>query len=343
MDVSKQFLFFFSALGVFNGLLLAGYFCWLKPKKLSNYFLAALLLMLCIRISKSIIFYFNPGLDKTYLQIGLSACFMVGPFLYFYIKSKLSETEEAIKWQLHLGTLISLVVVIAIIFPYSQYPEIWGGYYWMFYYQWLTYIFISGYLLRHKLKLIFNKNKLEHNDVWLLSVFIGCSLIWLAHYSASFTSYIVGALSFSFVFYILGLVFVFRSKVETDNVATKYFDKKIPENDAELLIKLLSTLMIEQSLYKDPNLTMPILAKKLNILTPKLSQLVNDNLNKSFTVFVNEYRINAAKILLKQSKPMKMETISEQCGFNSNSTFYAVFKKITGTTPAKYRDSADPA
>jgi len=338
MDITKQFLFFFSGLGVFNGLLLAGYFCWLKPRKVSNFFLAALLLMLCIRISKSIFFYFNPELDKTYLQIGLSAYFMIGPFLYFYVKSKLSPIEVAIKWKCHLATLITLVLGVGVIYPYSKYPEIWSDYYWLFYYQWLTYIVMSGYLIKDKFKLLVSKATIEQNDIWLLSIFIGNTIIWFAHYSASYTSYIVGALSFSFVFYLLGLLYVFRVKNKAVIKPEKYADKKMTHDDAQYLIDKLALLMEEQALYIDPNLTMPQLAKKLNILTPRLSQLVNDNLNKSFTLFVNEYRIKKAQSLLKQEKPMKMESISDQCGFNSNSTFYAVFKKITGTTPAKYRD-----
>ena len=54
------------------------------------------------------------------------------------------------------------------------------------------------------------------------------------------------------------------------------------------------------------------------------------------SVFINEYRIETAKTLLKTNPNLKMEIIAEQSGFNSNSTFYAAFKKVTNTTPAKY-------
>ena len=80
----------------------------------------------------------------------------------------------------------------------------------------------------------------------------------------------------------------------------------------------------------------------MSISTQRLSQLLNDNIATSFSNFVNEYRILKAQTLLLQEKKLKMDDIAEQCGFNSNSTFYTAFKKYTGTTPAKYRDTATP-
>ena len=58
--------------------------------------------------------------------------------------------------------------------------------------------------------------------------------------------------------------------------------------------------------------------------------------NKNFSLFINEYRIEEAKRILDSKSKLKIEVIAEMCGFNSNSTFYSVFKKITNTTPAKY-------
>ncbi|MBY0574727.1 MAG: helix-turn-helix domain-containing protein, partial [Undibacterium sp.] len=66
--------------------------------------------------------------------------------------------------------------------------------------------------------------------------------------------------------------------------------------------------------------------------------LINDNVKKSFSLYVNEFRVNEAKTILLEAKAMKMDDIAATCGFNSLSTFYAVFKKQTGTTPAKFRD-----
>ena len=92
-------------------------------------------------------------------------------------------------------------------------------------------------------------------------------------------------------------------------------------------------------MYKDENLKLNDVAKKLNIISHRLSQLLNDNMGKSFSAFVNEYRIEAAKKMILQQSHLTLEAIGYECGFSSQSNFYATFKKITGTTPARYKKS----
>ncbi|MEG1022929.1 MAG: AraC family transcriptional regulator, partial [Flavobacterium sp.] len=67
MDTGKELLFFFSALGAFNGIILSLYFFFFTKKKyLTNYFLGMLLFALSVRIAKSVFVYFHPELPKLY-------------------------------------------------------------------------------------------------------------------------------------------------------------------------------------------------------------------------------------------------------------------------------------
>jgi AraC-like DNA-binding protein len=65
--------------------------------------------------------------------------------------------------------------------------------------------------------------------------------------------------------------------------------------------------------------------------------LLNDNLGKSFALFINEYRIEEAKHLLKENNSFTLEAIGFEAGFSSKSTFYATFKKVTGQTPSEFK------
>jgi len=339
MVIGSLMLLMFSGLGALNGIFLSCYFFTAKPKTLSNKFLAAMLLMVSIRILKSVLYYFSEGIAETILQIGLSACFLIGPLLYFYCVSKVGNIDRQwIKWPLHLGGLIILIAGVGIVYPYQNHSELWGSvFYKVINSVWLLYLVMSALVLLPMVKrLNYRQLSVTDDNIWLMSVFLGNAVIWLAYFTSSYTSYIVGALSFSFVLLLMLLVFI-KSRENQNKQHIKYENKKIIDTEAENLIEALANIMQGKELYKDANITMPQIAKILGISAPYLSQLLNDNCHKSFSLFINEYRIEAAKSLLVQEKKMSMEVIAEQCGFNSQSTFYSTFKKIMTVTPAAFR------
>ncbi len=342
MNLDNKIIFFFSALGAFNSIVLSIYFLFFaKPINKSNFFLGALLAVLSIRVWKSLFFYYNPELSKNYLQIGLSACFFIGPFLYFYIKSKIYEFKGSNRlYYVQFSFLLIIILSVGFLYPYQKNVDLWINYfYYVINFQWLAYIMISAFLLKNILrKLLTTKQKLNYDETWLISIFFGVLIIWLAYFTASYTSYITGALSFSFVFYLSGLLLFYKRKKEfvISVRKEKYANIQIEENEVNQLLEKIESVINKEELFKNSNLTLPILAKRINIRPQLLSQLLNNNLNKSFSTFINEYRIEEAKQLLKTNPNLKIEIIAEQCGFNSNSTFYTAFKKITNTTPSKY-------
>ena len=342
MNFSNELLFFVSALGVFNALLISFYFLFYKkPKIISNYFFGFLLLMFAIRIGKSVFFYFNPDLEINFIRIGLSACLLIGPTLFFYIKSIINQEKKIKFWALHYILLIVLATGVGFKFPNTFNPFIVKNITWIdiIYTVWIIYIFASGYLLRYSIKKIFTKHKKTSSlDFWLLSIFTGNLIIWTAYKTINYTSYIVGALSFSFIFYLLFLSIHFNKKKEAIfNNKKKYSDKKIDKIEAYKVTVRLKQIMENHKLYNNPNLKIKDVAKYLNIVPHKLSQLLNDNLDKSFKNYINEYRINEAKKLIQEKEKITLEAIGYECGFNSKSTFYSAFKKHTGKTPSQYK------
>ncbi|QLG46976.1 helix-turn-helix domain-containing protein [Costertonia aggregata] len=340
MNFETQLIFFFSALGAFNGFLLSLYFATVaQRKKFSNYFLALLLLVLSIRIIKSVFLFFNPNLFSVFVQIGLSACVLIGPALYLYTLSQIKSSKVKKLW-IHLIPSLSIVIILGIVYPYLDNRKLWTTFLVKgIYLQWLVYIILTGFKLKHILNKVTSKStKLNDVEVWLLSIFAGVTIIWLSYNIASYTSYIVGALSFSFVFYLLVLLWLFKKNKSTlfFQEKVKYENKKIDTKEVKLIAEKLTVIKGEK-LFKNPNLKLLDIANQLNISSHQLSQFLNDNLGKSFSLFINEFRIEEAKQLLISSEAYTIETIGYDCGFNSKSTFFTTFKKITGTTPAKYK------
>lgn len=113
----------------------------------------------------------------------------------------------------------------------------------------------------------------------------------------------------------------------------------VQENE---LLDKLTLVMTEEKPYLDYELTLQKLAIQTDIPERELSFLINRHLDKHFFDFINEYRINDAKTLLKDptKKELTVLEILYEVGFNSKSSFYTAFKKETNQTPTAYRKLA---
>ncbi len=339
MNTESQLLFFFSAIGAFNGFILAFYFFYTAyTKKFSNYFLGCLLFVISTRIVKSVFFYFNDDLNTIFIQIGLSGCILIGPFLYLYFKKHF--TNELTNWAIHVFPYIIGITILGTVYPYTSNLDLWRN--WIIrgiYLQWFLYIVFSFLYIKDIVKVPFSQNrKVKKIDLWILSVYFGVVTIFLAYYTSSYTSYIVGALSFSFVLYLIILLLIFKKGKNNSffEEKTRYESKKL-DSETVLEIEQKILLIAENELYLNPQLTLLDTAKELNISSHILSQVLNEKFNKSFTSYINELRIKKAKTLLITNKNLTIEGIGYESGFNSKSSFFTHFKKITNQTPSEFQ------
>ena len=90
--------------------------------------------------------------------------------------------------------------------------------------------------------------------------------------------------------------------------------------------------------YLREDLSLSALAKELNIPSRNLSKSINTCLGLNFFSFINRMRIEEAKHLLFRldTSDYSIDSIYSECGFHSRSTFFLVFKKIEGKTPAAW-------
>lgn len=96
--------------------------------------------------------------------------------------------------------------------------------------------------------------------------------------------------------------------------------------------------MAEEKLYLNPDLSLPDLAKHLQTNASVLSAVINTAYGKNFNDFINTYRVEAVKTMLKspEAQLYSLLGIGLECGFNSKSTFNRAFKKATGKSPGEY-------
>ena len=342
MTSDNPILFFLSSLGVFNGFLVSMYFLFFeKRKRTQNMLFGFLVLMLTIRIGKSVYSLFSETKDLLIMQIGLSACFLIGVSLFYYLKSSVENRKKIPNsWKIHILVLALIVIIVGIIKPYRVNIDFWRNFVVYIYAVWGVYILISSLVLKNIFLKVFNKNdECTTSELWLIAVYIGNLLIYLAYLIGYFWLYLVGTLTFSLVFYVLFFFFMFKKNRETifKDIPKKYESKKIEKNEADELIAKLNEAVLSKEFYKNTNVKLNDIAKELLITPHKLSQLLNDNLGKSFAVFINECRVHEAKRLLKNNSQFTLEAIGFEAGFSSKSTFYATFKKVTNQTPSEYK------
>lgn len=123
------------------------------------------------------------------------------------------------------------------------------------------------------------------------------------------------------------------------NLSQKYSSSSLKGVEEVKLYFKLKELLQKERLYLDPNLTLKNVADLLATNTKYLSQVVNNHAGKNFQFFINHYRIAESKkqILDKDNKNLTLYGIALQCGFKNKSTFYKVFKEITGQTPREFQ------
>ncbi|GAB5527739.1 MAG: hypothetical protein Roseis2KO_56110 [Roseivirga sp.] len=168
------------------------------------------------------------------------------------------------------------------------------------------------------------------------------SLVQLLGARASFEITLVIVLITALVF-VSGVLFTALKKpvfALQKEAKSKLISGLTVEEESE--IKEGAKLAMEQDkIFLNPELTLDDLATHLSVSSRKLSQVINSCFSQNFYEFVNHFRIEEAKRILKESGDSRL-TILEvvfQVGYNSKSSFNTQFKKRVGLTPTEYRKS----
>lgn len=334
--LSQHFLFFFAMLGAFNGIGAASFLWWQAKGKPAQRWLALLILMVGVRTGKSVAFHFWPDIPLIVLQLGLTACFMIGPCLLFLARSSQGDASgPGNADRLHIAALLAIAAGVNVWLPYEDHVQLWRriitpG----INYAWLAYLLLAtGQVYLHRARL-----RGTPSGALLLGAVAGIWIIWLAYYTAGYTSYIVGALSFTFI--LAASVVVYLRLRSGHAPIEPYQDRRIPQPEAAAQLQALAELMARERLHLDPGLTLPRVARRLGLPQTRLSQLLNDNNRTSFKQYLAQLRVIEAKGLLRQRPAKPLEMVAEEAGFQSMSTFHSAFKKLEGITPAAYRSGA---
>ncbi len=127
-----------------------------------------------------------------------------------------------------------------------------------------------------------------------------------------------------------------KSAQERSVQLSKLFEKS--SSDLEDLKAKLDQLFNEELIYKEKDLTVAELAKRLKISVRHLPELLDQVYGKNFKEVVNHFRNRLAKEKIESGylESYTLESLADEVGYNSRITFYNSFKKEFLVSPTEY-------
>ncbi|WP_160747913.1 helix-turn-helix transcriptional regulator [Flavobacterium sp. Sd200] len=125
-----------------------------------------------------------------------------------------------------------------------------------------------------------------------------------------------------------------EQEIETD-IQTAYTIP--PAVEAEILEGLQN--FEEDEGYRNPALTVSMLAVSLKTNPAYLSAVIKAHKDNNFNAYINELRIKYICRKIHEQREYanyKISYLAEDCGFTSHSAFSTVFKKVTGISPSVF-------
>lgn len=113
-------------------------------------------------------------------------------------------------------------------------------------------------------------------------------------------------------------------------------DRVTPSDADHALMQTLDGIMKDKELFRDSNLTLARVAKRLSVPARDLSGAINRVTAENFSRFINGYRIAYAQGALLETDLPVTEVMFE-AGFLSKSSFNTEFRRVTGLTPSQFR------
>ncbi len=110
-----------------------------------------------------------------------------------------------------------------------------------------------------------------------------------------------------------------------------------PSEQDRDVVERLDRLMEAQTLYRDENLNLSRLARRLGLPSRQISGAINRSLGVNVSQYVNQLRIREACRLLEETE-QSVTAIMLSSGFQTKSNFNREFRRVTGMSPVEWRE-----
>ena len=369
MKSHELFLVILLSIGAIQGLIYAMILWRTKSENhAANKFLSAILFFFTYRLLVEILKLFGIGYYDVFYHLLLEYNWIYGALIYFFIKAYITPKFN-LSWRKDWIHFLPVIIEFAwsnFIKSQNFYWDgtreslswlgYWGYVVWM---QWPTQYIISATLIIiyiWKAERLLKNLRFETYEIipqktkWIRRV-----LFILKWYSALvilvvlvdflFFDYAFNRSYHYFIFVGMALITYwlgiegYNRKNDTPIKLKTILDPKEMEQ-LRVVDERLKRLMEIQHIYKEPDLSLSKLANQLDVKSYLVTKCLSVIHQTKFNDYINSYRIDEVKRLLKDPKNNRFTllSIAFDAGFNSKASFNRAVKKLTGKSPSALKD-----
>ena len=336
-----------------------------RNNSLTNGILGFYILLHVLVLSLNLLVYCNYLDPYFYFLCSIPAC-LIGPMAYLYCKLLLSGEKRKVpskmRWHFIPALCVPLLLVLVknvnlsgdqniysfLLRGSGEFPDLLklcitchiAGYY---FYTWYHIKKQEGQIRTFSnyeiLKINWAKNFI-YSVTLFISTFSFLHLLSILYMNTWKTgSSFVSPLICLFLYFFILRKAVVHSAVFNEVKENKTIYPVLDETILNTLEIKLQQILKDHKPYLDKELNLKKLSLLVDVSHKHLSQLINQKYEKNFNDFINSYRVEESRKMLQDPglNNLKLEAIAEAAGFNSRASFFSIFKKFTGHTPASYR------
>lgn len=286
-----------------------------SSRALSQRLFAAFACNMGIVITGSVLMDAVPALSKVHIPFN----YLIAPLFYLFVRATATSEIGSRVWVHAIPAGLS-VVAITVWHPH-RFPIL------------LALLAQSALYLGLAFRILMRHDRSERT-LWIATwTFAAAWLGIVARLAGAISPRVIPSLlAFGAV---LITVALFRGK----SAEPKYARSTLTDERAEAMLRRLLEHFQNEKPYLDPELSVDTLARSLAVPSKHLSQIINQQLGRSFNDWINAWRVEEAKRRLADQKlsHLSIVAIGEASGFRSKSTFNSAFRKETSMTPSAYR------
>ena len=294
-------------------------------------------------------FFFFQSITQTDWRFTKYSLIHLIPFIVFAICIPLLSDQSLSQRQIHYGMLAVFdyrpKTVTAFEYLYST----------VFY---LQFIHLAGYLffnwrsIKGYVKQVKNTYAQVNNSFWL---YLFNNLLIVSLLLASVFLYVlfetdIYRRSWDYIYVLPMGLFIYAvgyrlsgiSWLPVEKEHKRYQSSALKPTEVSGYLSQLEHYMNTEKPYLKNDLRLKDLALGINLSNHQLSQLINENHQLSFFDYINKFRVNEAKDLIKQHPKHTLLHIAFEAGFNNKTSFVNAFKKFEGQTPSSYKKASHP-